>query len=237
MIRLLSVTYLFLLMCGVACAQEPELDKSDAVAVAPPASPAGPVEPDKHIFGVLPNFRTAPDGGEFHRITWRQKFGIAGHDSFDPPGYVIAALYTGIYHLENTNPEFGQGFKGYLHRYGTTYGDQMVGNIMTEGVMPTLLHEDPRYFRRKQGSIPVRVAYAVSRILVTRTDANTRRFNFSEFIGNGITAGIGSAYYPAQRSLGGTARRLGAQLTSDAISNCLKEFWPDIKRWFQHSRL
>jgi hypothetical protein len=163
MIRFVLPAYVPLLFCGMACAQTP--------AVAPP------VEPDKHIFGILPNFRTAPDTGEYHPIT---------------------------------------------------YGDQMIGNVMTEGVMPSPLHEDPRYFRRIHGSIPVRATYAVSRTLVTRTHENTRRFNFSEFIGNGITAEIGNAYYPARRSLGGTARRFGTQLTSGAISNCLKEFRPDI---------
>ncbi len=77
----------------------------------------------------------------------------AFHDSFDPPGYFIAAFYTGVYHLE-----------------------KMLGNLMTEGAMPSLLHEDPRYYPRSHGSIPVRVAWAVSRIVVTRTDRDRIRF-------------------------------------------------------------
>ena len=76
------------------------------------ASTAAKREPDKHIFGVLPNYRTAADNEAFHRLTWRQKFNIARHDSFDPPGYVIAACYAAVYHLENTNPDFGQGLQG-----------------------------------------------------------------------------------------------------------------------------
>jgi hypothetical protein len=159
-----------------------------------------------------------------------QKFTIALHDSFDPPGYFIAACYAGIYHLENTNPEFGQGFRGYLHRYGTTYADQMLGNMMTEGAMRSLLHEDPRYYPRAHGSIPARVAWAVSRIVVTRTDRDTYRFNFSEVLGNSLSAGIANAYYQRDRTLRDNVGRLGTQLMSDSISNCLKEFWPDIKR-------
>ena len=72
--------------------------------------------------------------------------------------------------LRTPNPEFGQGLKGYAHRYATTYADYMIGNVMTEGAMPSLLHEDPRYYRRGYGSVPVRVAWAVSRILITHTD-------------------------------------------------------------------
>jgi hypothetical protein len=220
--RFFSIVFALLLFGAALHAQE---ESQDAVPTAANAVP------DTHIFGVLPNYRTAPDG-DFQPITWRQKFNIARHDSFDPPGFGIAAVYTAVYHLENTNPEFGQGVKGYLHRYGTTYGDQMIGNMMTEGVMPSLLHEDPRYYRRAHGSIPVRTLYALSRIFVTRTDANKQRFNFSEFAGNAIAVEIASAYYPDERSPGETAHRFATQLMTDSISNCLKEFWPDIKRHF-----
>ena len=211
----------------------------NCVAALPAQQPDEPVEPaalpserppDKHMFGVLPNYRTADPTQSFHALTPGQKFTIALHDSFDPPGYFIAAWYTAIYHIENTNPEFGQGFKGYLHRYATTYADQMLGNMMTEGAMPSLLHEDPRYYRRAHGSIPVRTAWAVSRIFVTRTDRDTYEFNFSEILGNGVSAGMANAYYPRNRTLGDNLDRLGTQLISDSISNCLKEFWPDLKR-------
>jgi hypothetical protein len=209
-------------------AQQPD----EAEAPAAPAATATPAErpPDKHMFGVLPNFRTADPSQSFRALTPGEKFTIAEHDSFDPPGYFIAAWYTGIYHLENTNPDFGQGLKGYLHRYATTYADQMLGNMMTEGAMPVLLHEDPRYYRRAHGSIPMRTAWAVSRIFVTRTDRDGYEFNYSEILGNSVSAMSANAWYPHNRTLGDNLDRLGEQLVSDSISNCLKEFWPDIKR-------
>lgn len=182
------------------------------------------------MFGVLPNYRTADPTQAFRALTPKEKFTIGLHDSFDPPGYFIAAWYTAIYHIENTNPEFGQGVKGYLHRYVTTYADQISGNLMTEGAMPSLLHEDPRYYRRAHGSVPVRAAWAVSRIFVTRTDRDTYEFNFSEILGNSLSAAAANAWYPRNRTLGDNVGRLGTQLMSDSISNCLKEFWPDLKR-------
>ncbi len=121
-------------------------------------------------------------------------------------------------------------FAFYVHRDTTTYADQMIGNMMTEGLAPTLLHEDPRYYRRGTGHIAVRTAWALSRILVTRTDRDTYRFNYSEFPGNSMSAAVANAYYPRNRRLGDNVRRLETQLLSDSISNCLKEFWPDIKR-------
>lgn len=205
-----------------------------APAAAPPVASADPLltPPDKHVFGVLPNYRTADPTKAFRALSAKEKFTIAVHDSFDPPGFGIAAWYTMIYHLENTNPEFGQGAKGYFHRYGVTYADQMSGNMMTEGLMPSLLHEDPRYYRRIHGSIPVRAAWAVSRIFVTRTDSDKYDFNYSEFVGNSLSSLVANAYYPADRRLRDDVSRLETQIISDTISNELKEFWPDIKRVF-----
>ena len=77
-----------------------------------------------------------------------------------------------------------------------------------------------------------RLSYATTRVLVTKTDRGGRSFNFSEVIGNAVTAGVGNAYYPRERTLGDNAQRFGSLLATDAISQVIKEFWPDIKRKF-----
>ena len=64
---------------------------------------------------------------------------------------------------------------------------------------------------------------------MTRTDRDTYRFNYSEFVGNAITAGVANAYYSRDRTLGDNVGRLETQLVSDSVANILKEFWPDIK--------
>ena len=76
---------------------------------------------------------------------------IAGKDSFDWPVYPTAAAFATLYQLENQNPSFGQGMSGYAKRFAAAYGDQMIGNMMTEGIVPSLLHQDPRYFRLGEG--------------------------------------------------------------------------------------
>jgi hypothetical protein len=186
---------------------------------------------DHRILGVLPNYRTANPMAVYQPITPRQKFAIAIKDSFDWPNYLVAGAFAGLYQLEDQNPAFGQGLKGYAHRYWTSYVDQSMGNVMVEGVMATVLHEDPRYFRKVTGSAWSRTGYALTRVLVTRTDRGATRFNFSEVIGNGVTASLANAYYPDNRGLRDTTQRLGVQIATDSLSNVLKEFWPDIKRW------
>ena len=189
---------------------------------------------DKRIFGVLPNYRTADGTQPFRPITTKQKFTIATKDTFDYPSYVLAAAFSGISQVNNSNPSFGQGLKGYARRYASAVGDQDIGNFMTEAIYPSLLREDPRYFRKVHGSVSSRLFYAATRVFVTRTDAGTWRFNFSEFLGNGTVASIGNLYYPDARGFGPTMQRMGTQIGTDAISGVLKEFWPDIKRKLFH---
>jgi|ERR1051326_8164422 hypothetical protein len=213
---------------------------ADPAAVNAP-DPAAPIvrAPDKtqekvdhRILGVLPNYRTANPLDVYQPITTKQKFTIAMKDSFDWPNFMVSGVFAGLYQLQNQNPSFGQGIKGYAHRYWTSYIDQSMGNLMTEAVMPTLLHEDPRYFRKVTGSTKNRLGYALTRVLITKTDAGGTRFNFSEVIGNGVMASLGNAYYPANRGFSDTMKRLGLQVATDSFSNVLKEFWPDVKRRF-----
>jgi hypothetical protein len=221
-----AITVLVLVLPLSASAQQP----SDAAAQSPANQPAANVPPDKRMFGVLTNYRTADLSTPFAPITPKEKFTIAAKDSFDWPVFITSGLFACLYQLENSNPSFGQGLKGYAKRYATSYGDQMIGNFMTEGVWPTLLKEDPRYFRRGAGPIKGRLWYAATRIFVTRTDAGKWRFNYSEVVGNSVAVAIANAYYPDSRDASDNVERLGIQLATDSFSNVLKEFWPDIKR-------
>lgn len=188
------------------------------------------VDPANRVFGVLPNYRTANESDTYAPISARRKFIIASKDSFDYPLVAVAGIIAGIGQLRNENPSFGQGLAGYGRRVGTSYADQAIGNMLTEAILPSFLREDPRYFRRGAGSISSRTLYAASRIFVTRTDSGPKRFNYSEVFGNAIGVAISNAYYPDNRTAVENAEKLGQQLGIDAISQVLKEFWPDIKR-------
>ncbi len=213
----------------------------NAESVSPQPAPAQPAEQpiDKRIFGVLPNYRTADGTVPFTPITTRRKFYIAAKDSFDYPVYITAAAFAGLYQLDNQNPSFGQGVKGYAKRLATSYGDQAIGNLMTEAIFPSLLHEDPRYFRigSSGGSTWHRTKYALTRVLVVRTDKGGSAFNFSEWLGNGTAVAISNLYYPGDtRNVYDNIQKLGIAVGTDAFSQVLKEFWPDIKRKFSKKK-
>jgi hypothetical protein len=144
--------------------------------------------------------------------------------------FPTAGLFAGLYQLEKQNPSFGQGVKGYSLRFATAYGDQMIGNMMTEAFVPILTHEDPRYFRSGEGSILGRTGYALKQIAISRTDSGGHSFNFSEWGGNAAAVAISNAYYPDTRTASDNVQRLLIACGTDAFSNILKEFWPDVKK-------
>jgi hypothetical protein len=231
--RALSVVLGCFLLAGMAVAQDDSPGSSAPAAVVPTTEAPSATPEDKRIFGVLPNYRTAEASSPFAPLTTRQKYAIAFKDSFDWPVYPTSAAFATLYQLENQNPSFSQGMSGYAKRFAAAYGDQMIGNMMTEAIMPSLLHEDPRYFRLGEGSGWSRARYALTRIFVTRTDSGHSRFNFSEWGGNAAAAALSNAWYPDTRTVSDNAQKLLIQCATDAFSNTLKEFWPDVKRHFQ----
>lgn len=208
-------------------------------APQPNNGPEGQEElpPDKRVFGVLPNYRTADANVPYHPLTSKQKLAIATKDSFDYPLFGLSAIYAGMYQLSDTHPQFGQGTAGYFRRYGTSYADLVIGTFLSEGVMPIAFREDPRYFRLGAASgtsLKHRIWYAATRIVVTRTDAGGSSINYAELLGSGMTAGIGLSYYSDSRNAGDYMRSVGAGLATDAFSQVLKEIWPDVKQWYQN---
>jgi hypothetical protein len=214
-------------MCGAVWGQ-------DANRVAPDPVAANPVQ--KRIFWIIPNYRTYPTDGQYHSLTARQKFKIARQDVLDPGTFLMAGAIAGIGQLSNTNPSFGQGAAGYGRRYGTSYGDLAIGDFMTTAIFPSMLHQDPRYFRKGSGSAVSRLGHAVEQIFWTRMDSGRYMVNFSELGGNAAAAAISNAYYPDYRTAGDTAQRFGIQVGLDVAGNVLKEFWPDLESRLHHSK-
>ncbi|PWU07319.1 MAG: hypothetical protein C5B51_10250 [Terriglobia bacterium] len=201
------------------------------------AMPAGfsqtPEQPEhSRIFGIIPNYRTFPTLQNYKPLRTREKFKIAVEDSFDRGTVMLAASFAGLGQLNNSTPAFGQGVAGYARYFGASYGDFVIGDFITEAIYPTLLHQDPRYFRRGTGSGWSRLRYAAKQIFWTHKDAGGSQFNFSEIAGNATAVAISNAYYPDNRDAASAVSKLGIQIGIDMAGNFLKEFWPDLSRKF-----
>lgn len=192
----------------------------------------------KRLFGIIPNYRTAPSLQNYEPLNSGEKFKIASEDAFDRGTIALAGLFGAEGQLTNGNRSFGQGAAGFGKYWATAYGDLAIGDYMTEGIFPTLLHQDPRYFRRSTGSGWSRLGYAMGQIFWTHRDSGGTQFNYSEVIGNSTAVAISNAYYPENRNATDAVSKLGMQLGVDMAANVLKEFWPDLERKFkrQHAR-
>jgi len=186
-----------------------------------------------HILWVIPNYRSAESTAEFKPLTTRQKFKLAFDDSFDPTAFLVAGVFAGSSMAQRQYTSFGQGAQGFGKYYAGAFADQAIGNMMTEALLPTTIHQDPRYFTKGKGGFLKRTGYAISREVITRNDGGRNTFNTSELLGNAIAAGISTAYYPAaDRSFGNTLNKWGQQIGLDTGFNIMKEFWPDIRHKF-----
>jgi hypothetical protein len=215
---------LTLIFVGIAYGQE----NSEAPADPPPAP--------KRILGIIPNYRTTPTPTDYTPIPPREKFKLATQDSFDRGAFALGAIFAAQGQLMNSSPSFGQGTTGFARYFATSFSDFVIGDYMTEGIYPVLLHQDPRYFRRGSGSTRSRLGSAVGQIFWTRTDSGRRQFNFSEIVGNSTAVAISNAYYPDNRNVSDAATRLATQIGIDVISNILKEFSPELNRLASRKR-
>jgi hypothetical protein len=189
-----------------------------------------------HPLGVIPdNNIVSATSPAIQPLTPLGKFHLAFKDSVDPFTFVSAGFYAGIAQWQNAYSGYGQGAQGYAKRCGAASADQAIGNFFTEAMFPTLLHQDPRYFRLGIGSQWSRLGYALSRTLITRSDTGKTVFNSSEFLGNAAALGVSALYYPAsQCNIGEVGEKWGLQIVGDTGFNVLSEFWPDMRRKIFH---
>jgi hypothetical protein len=198
-------------------------------------APGSKQQQNDRIFFALPNYLTVENSASLPPLATREKFKTVAEGCFDPVEAVFIGIEAGIGQADNTNPTYGQGFVGYSKRLGTAYVDAILGNFGTGAIFPALLRQDPRYYQRGKGNFLYRAGYAALRVVITRSDSSGKtQFNFSEFLGNGMAAGIANAYHPGPHTLASNADVLGTQVVLDAAGYELKEFWPDIHRLLLH---
>jgi hypothetical protein len=205
--------------------------KDPAIQEQKSSTPDQQKRENDRLFYLLPNYLTVENSKKIPPLTTGQKFKLVALGTFDPIEYPYVGILAGINQAENSDPSYGQGFKGYAKRYGAAFADTTIENFMVGAVFPSMLHQDPRYFQSGQGGFWHRAAYAGLRIFITRTDSGRKQFNYSEWAGSAVAAALSTTYHPAQdRNALNAANVWVTQLWGDALSFEIKEFWPDIKR-------
>lgn len=130
-------------------------------------------------------------------------------------------------------PQYGGGMEGWSKRLGATLADTESRRFIQGFVLSSALHQDPRYFPSSNRRLLPRLAYAVTRVVITRADNGGSAVNGSELLGALFASSLQNAYYPRpDRGFSNTLNRFEGALSSDAISDLVHEFAPDMKHIF-----
>jgi hypothetical protein len=217
---------------AISLAQTPPANVANAAPAPPPIS-------NDRILGVIPNFQTVYDPGQnIAPLSVKQKFQLFLRETVDPFTIMSGAAGAALSQAHNDDPKYGQGSGPYAERFGAAVADITTQNFFSDAVLSSILHEDPRYFRRGPSyHFWYRLGYSLSRMVVTKTDAGKPTFNYANVGGMALGIGLSNAYYP-DKSVNGTevAARFGTSLVASALSNILPEFWPDMKQKFFHRK-
>lgn len=152
-------------------------------------------EEHQRILGVLPNFYVSylPNAAP---LTRKQKFKLAVRVSTDPVTLFTTGVTAAIAQAQGDFSDYGPGVGGYGQRYAAIYGDRLGSTFFGAALFPSLFHQDPRYFYRGHGSIPVRALYAISTVAICKGDNGHWQPNYSNVLGNLAAAGLASSWYP-----------------------------------------
>ncbi len=188
----------------------------------------------ENLVKMAQNFRPGdlPDAPSYTPLTSRQKFDRflrSTHSSDTIFGAVFDSL---VSQASGAYPQLGGGMEGYGKRYGVALAGAEAGSFFGQFLFPTLLHQDPRYFPSRQNDISNRLAYAASRVLITRSDDGRNVLNTSLILSQFAQAALSNAYIPYRyESVGSTLELAATGLGGVAQDYILKEFWPDIKEF------
>ena len=178
----------------------------------------------QRVLGIIPNFYVAYNK-DAAPLTSKMKFKLALRVSIDP---VTAA---GVFIVSaakqaGDSPNYGQGWDAYGKRLGATSADGFSDIMIGGAILPSLLHQDPRYFFQGTGTIGSRIRHAILSPFVARYDDGHWGPNYSSLGGDLASSALSNLYFPPpNRGAGlvfsqfavGTAERIGASLAQEFI--------------------
>jgi hypothetical protein len=219
-------------------AQDVSVPASDSANVdSPPVVPAPVVVPlnEERIFKVIPDYQTVEDTSHpVAPLTAREKWQLGWKETIDPFNIGTAAMTAAFAQHDNQTPKYGEGWANYGRRFGAAVADFGTQSFFSASIFATLLHQDPRYFRKgPTARLMPRIWYSVSRVLVCRNDSGASVLNASNLLGMSLGIAVSNVYYPSASRTGTVmAGRVETSLFGGVMGNLMSEFWPDVQRKF-----
>jgi len=184
-------------------------------------------EETQRVFGIIPNFYVSYEGENAAPLTARMKFELALRVSRDPVNIAGVGLVAGVRQATDS-PDYPQGAKGYAQRFGATAADGFTDIMIGGAILPSLLHQDPRYFYQGTGGTGSRLRHAMLSPFICKGDNGRWQPNYSSIGGDLASAALSNLYFPkSNRGAGlvfsqfaiGTAERAAASVAREFILN------------------
>jgi hypothetical protein len=187
----------------------------------------------QRVMGVMATFNTTTNQNAIP-LSPGQKFQLFFKSATDPWPFGLTAVVAGIGQADDSNPTWGQGMKGYATRFGAAYSDYFLGNFFGNAVLPSIWHEDPRYYQKGTGSVTSRFLWAAGSTGWCKRDNGKWGPNYANVIGNLTGAAIARVYYPASERTVGNTITDGLTVSAEGIVGAeVIEFWPDMVRHYK----
>lgn len=178
----------------------------------------------QRVLGIFPNFYTSyiwkPEP-----MPVKQKYKLAFRTLGDPITFLLVAGIAGAEHFNGTYPGYGSGIQGYGKRYAAAYGDALTARVIGSAILPSVLHQDPRYFYQGTGGTRSRALHAMASTFIARGDSGKNQPNYSHLLGSLAAGAIANSYHPeSSRGLGLTFETFGIATGANVIGNLIREF-------------
>ena len=201
------------------------------------AQSAAPVQANSGT-QLKPPPKQRPHMIELSMANWRpltrsEKFGLFSHDLLHWETHLSLAFDAGLSFATKDRQYLGVGARGYFTRYGLNVADEANFTFFNTFLFPTIFAEDPRYIPHDGYKTSARLAYALTRGILTRNDSGASEVNWAKLLGMLVATSVSSIMYSsygADVGVGGNFVAFGSNMGSEAAFNVFKEFWPDVAR-------
>lgn len=188
----------------------------------------------QRVGGVMAAFNTTQNRDAIP-LDSKQKFELFFKSETDPWPFLLSGVVAGIGQADDSFPAWGQGMQGYGKRFGAAYSDAFIGNFFGNAVLTSLLHEDPRFYQKTDGSALSKTLWAATSTVWAKRDNGKWGPNYANVGGNFIGAAIARVYYPASERDVSDVIYDGLTVSAEGIVGSeVIEWWPAIVR--HHNR-
>jgi Carboxypeptidase regulatory-like domain len=179
----------------------------------------------QRVLGFIPNFYVTYEPGALP-LRPRQKFELAWKTSLDPVTIAASLVIAGIEQSSNSFKGYGQGAQGFAKRFGASYADASIGNLIGGALLPVVFKQDPRYFYKGTGSARSRILYALANAVMSKGDNGHWQPAYAGILGSLASGGISNLYYPASSRNGAvlTFQNTLVGVGGSAVGNLFQEF-------------